>query len=220
MEQPVHTGYKISMDGVFMKIMKNFLAFCVGVYVLMGAASVLSDRQTLNEELIRLHVVANSDTAEDQAIKLQVRDAVVQYLQESMAEIGDVEEAKRYILENIQQIQTIANHVLSACGVNGDAMVTLGKECFDTRYYDTFRLPAGVYESLRISIGDAAGKNWWCVVFPSLCLPATSDGFEAVAAGAGFEDALLGALEGKEPYEVRFYLLDMLGKLENKFFAE
>ena len=201
-----------------MKKMKNCLLFCLSICVLIWIVSVVSDRQKLNEELIRLHVVANSDSREDQAVKLQVRDAVVESLQEAMADIADVEEAKAYLQENLPKIQSVANQVLTACGVELDAVVTLAKETFDTRYYDTFKLPAGVYESLRITIGEGEGKNWWCVVFPSLCLPATSQGFEAVAAGAGFEDALLGALEGEQSYEVRFYLLDLLGKLENKFF--
>lgn len=203
-----------------MKKIVKCVSLCLMTSVLIWTVSVIADREKLNEELIRLHVVANSDSAEDQAIKLRVRDAVVESLQDAMADIGDMDEAKAYIRENLPKIQSIANQVLTACGVEADAVVTLAKEAFDTRYYDTFKLPAGVYESLRITIGEGEGKNWWCVVFPSLCLPATSEGFEAVAAGAGFQDALLGALEGEQSYEVRFYLLDLLGKLENKLFME
>ena len=203
-----------------MKKMKEGLAFCLGLWVLIWTGSVFLNRQMLNDALIRLHVVANSDSVEDQAVKLQVRDAVVSCLQSAMTEITDAEEAKVYIQNNIPKIQQTANRVLASCGRTPDAVVTLGKECFDTRYYDTFKLPSGVYESLRITIGEGTGKNWWCVVFPTLCLNATTEGFEAVAAGAGFDDALMGALEGEEYYEIRFYLLDLLGKLENKFFQE
>ena len=207
------------MDGVFMKNSVKTLKVCLLAVVLIWMASVVVDREKLNQELIRLHVVANSDSAKDQAIKLQVRDAVIESLQKAMSDIADVEQAKAYIRNNLPKIQNVANQVLSACGVEADAVVSFTKETFDTRYYDTFKLPAGIYESLRITIGEGEGKNWWCVVFPSLCLPATTQGFEAVAAGAGFEDALLGALEGEPAYEVRFYLLDLLGKLENKFFV-
>ena len=168
--------------------------------------------------MIRLHVVASSDSREDQAIKLRVRDAVTEYLQTAMVDIADMKQAKSYLQENLPKLQALANQVLEAAGVEPDAVVTLTKEAFDTRYYDTFRLPAGVYESLRIVIGEGEGKNWWCVVFPSLCLPATSSGFESVAAGAGFDEALIGTLEGKSEYEIRFFLLDKLGELENKFF--
>ena len=103
-------------------------------------------------------------------------------------------------------------------GFDGEAAVSLCKEAFDTRYYETFTLPAGVYEALRITIGEGNGKNWWCVVFPSLCVPATSSGFEDAAVGAGFSDTLSGAVTGEEDYEVRFYLLDTLGRLENILF--
>ena len=178
------------------------------------------NKQTLREDLIRLHVVANSDSREDQTIKLHVRDAILAHLQDAMGDIENVQDAKAFISESIPQLRRVANDVLVSCGEEPDAVVTLGEETFDTRYYDTFKLPAGIYESLRITIGEGQGKNWWCVVFPSLCLPATSEGFEAVAAGAGFDEALLGALEGEQGYEVRFYLLDLLGKLENKFFQE
>ena len=98
-------------------------------------------------------------------------------------------------------------------------MVTLCKEAFDTRYYDTFTLPAGIYEALRITIGEGEGHNWWCVAFPSLCLSATSEEFADKAAGAGFPDSLTGALDGEEKYEVRFFLLDALGELEKFLYA-
>ncbi len=199
------------------KIFKH-VSFCLIIVVLIWTVGLVRDRKTLNEELIRLHVVANSDSQEDQAIKLRVRDAVVESLRESMSDISDVEEAKTYIRENLPKIQSVANQVLSSAGVEADAVVTLGKEVFDTRHYDTFSLPAGVYESLRIIIGEGQGHNWWCVVFPSLCIPATSAGFEDVAAGAGFDEDLTAALEEESGYEIRFFLLDKLGELENMLF--
>lgn len=205
------------MDGVFMKKTLKRVGFCLTVAVLIWVGSVFADRETLNNELIRLHVVANSDSEEDQAIKLRVRDAVVESLQEAMTQAGDMDRAKAYLQENLPKIQAIANEVLADAGVDADAVVTLTKEAFDTRYYDTFTLPAGVYEALRITIGEGEGKNWWCVAFPSLCMGATSEEFEDVAAGAGFNNTLTATLEG-ETYEIRFFLLDKLGELENMLF--
>lgn len=200
------------------KILKRIvLCACLAGCVWMWG--VIADRERLNEELIRLHVVANSDSGEDQAIKLRVRDTVVESLSDAMAEINDMDQARAYIEENLPQIQQAANDTLKALGCEETAVATLKEEVFDTRYYDTFTLPAGVYESLRITIGDGEGKNWWCVVFPTLCIPATSDGFENVAAGAGFPDGLTAALEGEEGYEVRFFLLDLLGKWQARDFA-
>lgn len=179
---------------------------------------MISDREKLNAELIRLHVVANSDSDADQTIKLRVRDAVVESLRSAMGDVTDIDQARAYIRENLPKIQQTANETLKALGCDETAVATLKEEVFDTRYYDTFTLPAGVYEALRITIGEGQGQNWWCVVFPTLCVPATSDGFEDVAAGAGFPDTLTAALEGEEGYEVRFFLLDALGRLEGYFF--
>ena len=206
------------MDGVFMRKLIRRIGFCFLLAALVWCGTLIADRQTLNEELIRLHVVANSDSDEDQAVKLRVRDAVIESLRSAMEGVADVEEAKAYLQENLPRIQQVANDTLEALGCDCEAVVTLCKETFDTRYYDTFTLPAGVYEALRITIGEGEGHNWWCVVFPTLCVPATSEGFADVAAGAGFSEELNGALTGEEEYEVRFFLLDVLGRVENLLF--
>ena len=182
---------------------------------LIWCAMLLADKQTLQKELIRLHVVAASDSQEDQALKLRVRDAVVESLQKDMANIGDMEQAKAYLQENLPKIEALANRVLRTAGCPDVATVSLQVEEFATRYYDTFTLPAGIYEALRITIGEGAGQNWWCVVFPTLCLGATVEEFEETAHCAGFSDGLTGTLTGEDGYEIRFFFLDALGKLEN-----
>lgn len=181
---------------------------------------MIADRRKLNEELIRLHVVANSDSEEDQSIKLQVKDAVAVSLQEALKDVSNVEEAKQWISQNLTAIQNIANETLDRIGCRDNAVVSLCREAFDTRYYETFTLPAGIYNALKITIGDGGGNNWWCVAFPTLCVPVTVDGFEAAAAGAGFPETLNNALAQKQGYEVRFFLLDLMGRLENIFSAE
>ncbi len=180
-------------------------------------ASVLTDRQTLNENLIRFHVIANSDSDRDQQIKLKVRDAVLESLQEDLKSVADVEAAKAYIRENLPKVEAIANQVLADWGFTDPARAQLCREEYDTRYYDTFCLPAGIYESLQIIIGEGKGQNWWCVAFPTFCVPATSAGFSEVAAGAGFSNALTDTLTGEERYEVRFFLLDKLGQIQKRF---
>jgi len=193
---------------------------CFGLTCFFWCGTIIADREFLNEELIRLHVVANSDSPADQQIKLQVRDAVTSSLNEALRSVSNVEEAKQWIKENLVFIQSIANNTLLEAGSSNQAVVSLCKESFAERCYDTFSLPAGLYDALRITIGAGEGKNWWCVVFPSLCIPATADGFEAIAAGAGFPDSLNKALAGESEYELRFFLLNVLGKLENIFFEE
>ena len=194
------------------KLLKRvFVCFLLVCVVYIGA--LVADRQKLKNELVRLHVVAASDSEEDQAIKLQVRDAVLENLQDGLAGAADIEAAKAYIESQLPKLESVANEVLAAAGCGDLATVSLQVEEFAARVYDTFSLPAGLYDSLRITIGEGEGRNWWCVTFPTLCIPATTEGFEAVAAGAGFSEALTGSLVGE--YEVRFYLLDLLGQLEN-----
>ena len=194
------------------KLLKRVFA-CFLLVCLVYAGALVLDRQKLQTELIRLHVVAASDSEEDQAIKLQVRDAVLASLQEGLENVKDIEAARAYIQAQLPKLESAANEVLAAAGCGDVATVRLQVEEFAARVYDTFSLPAGLYDSLRVTIGEGEGRNWWCVTFPTLCLPATTEGFEAVAAGAGFSDELTGTLTGE--YEVRFYLLDLLGQLEN-----
>lgn len=168
------------------KLLKR-IGICFLIVCLVWCGTVIADRQRLREELIRLHVVAASDSDEDQALKLRVRDAVVESLEDAMADLTDAEQAKAYLQENLPKIENLANQVLQEAGCTDTVQVSLAVEEFATRVYDTFTLPAGLYDSLRIIIGEGEGHNWWCVVFPSLCIPATSDGFEDTAAGAGLD---------------------------------
>ena len=194
------------------KLLKRVFV-CLMLVCFVYTFALIGDRQTLKNELIRLHVVAASDSEEDQAIKLRVRDAVLESLQAGLADVTDVTAAKVWIEENLPKLEAVANEVLAAAGCGDLATVRLQAEEFAARVYDTFTLPAGVYDALRITIGEGEGRNWWCVAFPSLCLPATAEDFEAVAAGAGFSGELTGSLTGE--YELRFYLLDLLGQFEN-----
>lgn len=187
-------------------------AVCIGTGIWCG--SVIRDRQTLNGELIRLHVIANSDSEEDQRIKLLVRDAIIGQLPQAES----VRQAREYLQEHLSQLEACANEVLQANGCTETAQVTLGKESYPVREYDTFSLPSGVYESLRVVIGDGNGQNWWCVAFPALCMGATSEDAAEVAVGSGFSEELTDTLTAQDGYEIRFFLLDLLGRIE-KFFS-
>ena len=200
--------------------MRKFAKFLCTSLVILSALwllSVIADRQALGEKVIRLHVVGASNSEPDQKVKLQVRDAIVAALREEMTQISDPAKAKAYLQKNLERVQEIANKTLENAGFSQKATVTLTEEAFPVRHYDTFSLPSGVYQSLRVTIGEGEGKNWWCVVFPSLCLPATGEDFTDTAAGAGFSNGLSGALKGESTCQIRFYLLDFLGKVENFF---
>lgn len=197
--------------------MRKILVF--GICVLLAAGllwggSVILDRKMLDSDLVRLHIVAQSDSEEDQAVKLRVRDAVTAYLQDALAGARDSEEARAVLRRELPALEELANRVLAQAGASQTATAQLTREAFDSREYDTFSLPAGVYHSLRITIGQGQGRNWWCVVFPSLCVPATAAEFEDTAREAGMSDALECALTGQEEYRARFYLLELLGRVE------
>lgn len=177
-------------------------------------ATVWMDKTELRENVIRLHVVAASDSREDQAVKLEVRDAITESLKTAMVALPDAQAAKGYIRSHLEELEQIANDVLEQAGVSQRATVTLAQEAFDMRQYDTFALPAGIYESLRVTIGTGQGHNWWCVVFPTFCVSATTEEMADTAAGAGFSNGLTGALTGEKTYQVRFFLLDCIGRLE------
>ncbi len=199
------------------KTIKRVAILAIAV-LLVFTVTLLKDRKTLKNELVRLHVVAASNDARDQEIKLSVRDAVVASLQEALKDATDVELAKTYIQAHLPQIENVANHTLRELGVDQHAVVHFVEEEFPAREYDTFSLPSGVYQSLRVIIGEGEGKNWWCVVFPTLCMGASSADVESAAAGAGFSQELIDSITGKKDYQIRFYLLDVLGKIENFFF--
>ena len=201
------------------KILKSTL-LCLAIVASSWCGSVLADRSILNEQIIRLHVVANSDADEDQQIKLQVRDAVIASVKADLENITDIQTAKEYLQTNLPKIEAAANEVLKNAGFSETAAASLCCEAFEKRVYDTFTLPAGVYEALRITIGEGEGQNWWCVVFPSLCIPAAGKDVSEVAASAGFTESLTAAIRTEECYKLRFFCLDMLGKMETIMFSE
>lgn len=140
----------------------------------------------LPRDVVRLHVVANSNGAEDQAVKLLVRDAVLEEAARWYQGAGSMEEASSQLCTHLQFIAGAARQVLGEQGVGYSATAQMTEMYFPTRDYGDFRLPAGRYRTLRVTLGEGAGKNWWCVVFPSLCLPAATQ-----------EEALLTLPEGE-----------------------
>lgn len=134
----------------------------------------------IRHEVVRLHVLAHDDTAEEQALKLTVRDAVLREADGLLDGVEDSEAALAAVEAALPRLQQVANTALAENGSEHTATVTLTPTYFTTRTYDAGTLPAGWYNALRVVIGDGAGQNWWCVVFPPLCLssavkPATLD---------------------------------------------
>ena len=122
------------------------------------------------EPPFRLHVIANSDSARDQQLKLCVRDAVLYATQEGISECGNASAAEEYISTNIGIILETANDTLQKCGADYAASATVGTYHFPNKTYQDVKYPEGDYRALRVILGDGDGQNWWCVMFPPLCL--------------------------------------------------
>lgn len=129
----------------------------------------------LRQNVLRLHIIANSNNRDDQILKIAVRDAILENSVEIFKNCKNVDDAILTASQNSERIGGIANSVIAQNGFNYDANVSVGDKYFNTRVYDTFTLPAGNYKSLTVSLGNGDGKNWWCVVFPCVCVPSATD---------------------------------------------
>lgn len=165
-------------DGRIMKKRRRLLIFFVSVLLLsmavikMGSADGLNTAKIqagLADSIIRFHVRANSDSEEDQKLKLQVKDAVVTYLRPMLQESESLEESKKILESHIQDITNIALDTLKECGSDKTVAVYFEECYFPMKFYGDVTFPPGVYEAFRIDIGESQGKNWWCVLYPPLC---------------------------------------------------
>lgn len=145
---------------------------CLALVILMGFIlfyTYIGDSQNQYEGIVRLHVLANSDTVEDQALKLKVRDAVIEYM-EKQDDLNSAGEAREYLSENLNRLEKIAEGVIASEGYDYSARADLGVRYIPEKAYGGITFPAGNYEALNITIGRGEGENWWCVLFPPLCL--------------------------------------------------
>ena len=138
--------------------------------LLTGPEKTADSSDDLADNLLRLHVIANSDSEADQQVKLQVRNAVVTWLSDNLSEVFTKEQAIKYINLNLSSICYEANKVLSEHGFDYIATVEVGSSHFPGKVYGDFYLPAGEYDALKIILGAGEGQNWWCIAFPALCL--------------------------------------------------
>ncbi len=187
--------------------MKRKLAFGISILLvaLIIAVMPVSGEEEIYEDVIRLHVLANSDSEEDQSAKLLVRDAVLAEYGTALAGYADIESATAAAEALLPAITATAAQTLAIAGKNDPVRVTLTEESYPRRDYGAFSLPAGAYLSMRILIGNAAGQNWWCVLYPPLCLETS------LSDKNNLSDAEWGLMSsnGRGKYTVRFKLLEV-----------
>lgn len=184
-----------------------------------GICAFAESRRGITEDVFRLHVIANSDSDEDQALKLRVRNAVLEASADIFGEADSAADAKQLSEENIQLFEAAAAAEIAASGYDYPVRCEVGTVHFDRRVYGSAELPEGDYSALRVIIGEGEGKNWWCVMFPALCLPAVTNTGEVLSLAA--ENGVISTeelelMQDPENYEVKLYFAEVIKKLCEK----
>ncbi|HIZ54960.1 MAG TPA: stage II sporulation protein R [Firmicutes bacterium] len=189
------------------KIELSLLAGLIISILLSSVGTFAADCEEIRDHMLRLHILANSDSTEDQHLKMLVRDAVV----ETAGQFSETADTDREDL--LREIEETAEHTLRINGSSHAVRAEYTKMYFEARQYGDYTLPAGEYNTVQIKIGEAAGQNWWCVLYPPLCLPAASG--PAILEEELTEEEIQ-ILESPEKYEVRFLLVDWLDTICQK----
>lgn len=175
--------------------------------------SYASSLKNIRENFLRLHILANSDSDEDQEIKYAIRDRVLEFGGDYFYDTDlrySKQEAKQTLSSNLSSIKQIAEQVVSEYNKEYEIDVLIEEKYFNTRVYEEVTLPAGMYESLVINIGSAQGKNWWCVMFPPMCLPAASESQEL---SNMLDDNQLKIITGDKVYNIEFAVVEFFEKI-------
>lgn len=211
--------YKKSLSFVLI-----FILFIVSGVIFLR--DVYENRESYRNSLIRFHVIANSDSPEDQQLKLKVRDTIINEMNSKFEKASSLEESKKIILDNLDTIEYIAEEQIKELGKNYNVNVEFGEYNFPTKSYGNFTLPAGEYQAVRVVIGEGKGKNWWCVMFPPLCFIDITHGIT----NSKIKEELKGVLteeeynmivnannEGEVPLKLKFKVVELLEKSKLRF---
>ena len=201
--------------GMTLSILELALLIGVTVFLLTGAWAANTQGE-LADRVVRLHVIANSDAEEDQALKLQVRDAVLARTEAILRASADRGEAESWLAAALPELERLAEETVAANGFDYSVTAELAETSFPTKDYDGFSLPAGKYLALRLVIGQGTGQNWWCVVFPPLCTAAASEVPETALA-AGLTEDQVSLMTGEDDgYVLKFKVVEWWEELWQK----
>lgn len=196
---------------------KIIIALCVGI-ILTLATGVYAKvtQENIASSLVRLHIIANSDSAQDQEVKLKVRDAIIAGLGDKLKDVSSPQDAEKIILENMDYIESIAKTTLSENGFDYGAVPMLGNYEFPAKQYGNITLPPGQYDALRVVLGSGSGQNWWCVMFPPLCFvdqtkgEAPADSLETLKNSMSDDSyEIITSSDASAPVQFRFKILEL-----------
>ena len=198
-----------------LNVVEIILLLGLAVFLASGASAVQTQEE-LAEKVVRLHVLANSDSEEDQALKLQVRDAVLSRAEYLLEAASDRKEAEGVLRGQLLEFEAVAQETIREAGYDYPVFVELVDTEFPTNRYAGFTLPAGEYLALRVLVGEASGQNWWCVVYPPLCAAASMD-VPVTALAIGFSEEEIGLITEENPrYELKFKTVELWETLRQK----
>lgn len=178
--------------------------------MLLSFTSFTAHCNEIENGVLRLHILANSDSDKDQALKLAVRDSILLSSDEIFDNANNKTEALKNARMSLPKIISTAESTIKENGYNYSVTATVEKCYFDTRIYENFTLPAGYYDAVQVKIGKAEGKNWWCVLFPEVCISASANLDETLSDGS------IKTVENAENYKVRFKVVELITKAREK----
>ncbi len=194
-----------------MRIFKISIVFGLIITVLLSMARFDALCSDLRENVFRLHIRAASDSDYDQSLKLKVRDAILSEYGSDFQNCSNKAEAVKFAQENLDNFKNLAKETIVSNGFDYEVCVNVGDSYFENREYDTFTLPAGTYESINVIIDEGMGKNWWCVMFPAVCIGASSSLEDAV------NNDSANVAENSSDFEIRFKTVEIYEDLKNFF---
>jgi len=184
------------------------LLICITTFFTLWGFIPTAEECEIYNSTLRLHVIANSDSEKDQEIKLKVRDAILDHISEY--KVTSKEEAVATVISNADKIESIARDTLADNGIYQNVHIQIGEEEYPLRHYEDFSLPAGVYTSVRVIIGEGKGQNWWCVLFPPMCTSYATDIDEDKYISVGLSGDQYDLITGSGgEYKVKFKLLEI-----------
>lgn len=194
-------------------------ALCFGLIlsIVFSALYFSAQCKTISDSVLRLHILANSDSADDQALKLRVRDEILKKSGELLATASNKEEAEQLTAQQMQAIVDDAQAFVYSQGYDYDVKASLLNMPFNTRIYGDIAMPAGNYDALRITIGEGGGHNWWCVMYPPICLPAAEEKQELSDV---LDDGQLQIVENEPQYEIKFKFVEIYESIAQFFAGE
>lgn len=186
-----------------------FLSF---ILIYSYVTPFIKTSESISQEVFRLHILANSNSDEDQSLKLKVRDKILTKSESLFINCKNLNDVINVSKNNIDYFEQLANECIKENGYNYETKVYVDKEYFNTREYEKITLPSGVYNALKIEIGEAKGHNWWCVMFPAICLPAVSD--DEINSILNEDEIEL--INNNNKYEIRFKIVEIYEKIKSK----